>query len=355
MATNILGITVGRGTGSQVGYSGSTITFFGGSYGSKVNDADDDVGSINLSTGGTIYLFIKNVGTTPIRVDRITSQTDTTVVQTVTLNRQGSIRGHEYFVIRSQDIPSLSSAFFRNSDIGNKVYLAFTQGGSPLNLFEDFAPPPRAELEDWIDVYLGTLPLKQIYQGGHLYWDTADSASNLPQVTSFRSSLSTIDLDTRPTGNITLTFAVSGSTRNTIYDLNTNRAVALTSNTTAVIAQPRVTTTYRIVAQNSHGANHLDVTVTVTQNPAISNLRRTRFLQIPRGGGSVLYEFSGNVVGLPTPTLRYSFSTGETGVIQAPVNGVFSFRHTFAGVVAGRRLTVTARNASGSTSRSINA
>ena len=352
MATNILEMTPAA-SGSWVGYS--TVIF--GRYGATTNDSEGKIKVLRQS-GATVQMFILASAAgnnTTLNLGRRNAGDTANVGANIILNRRASnFRSGGFTMHYYQGERRTNSANpITSADVGNKIRLSlYDSSGAALNIFDDFAPPPQAEREDWNDVYEGTLPVRQIYQGGHLYWDTADAASSLPAITSFTVSPETIDRDTRPTGNITLRFAVSGATSNRIYNVSTGRSIPLTSNTTAVVAQPLETTVYRLVSRNSHGASHQDVTVSVSQNPTVT-VRRTRFLQIPQGGGSVLYEFSGTVTGLPRPTVTYNFSTGETGTVTQFVKGTNPYTWTYKWRQTlpndnSRSLTVTARNASGS-------
>ena len=357
MATNILELTP-QASGSWYGYS--TVIF--GRYGATTNDSTGKI-KVLRQQGASVQLFILSSAAganATLRVARRNSGDTADVGSPIILNRRAAGFRSGGFTMNyyAGEVRGGQTAPITSSDVGNKIRLSFyDSSGNALNIFDDFAPPPQAEREDWNDIYVGTLPYKQVYQGGHLYWDTADAASSLPAITSFTVSPETIDRDTRSTGNITLRFAVSGATSNRIYNVATGRAIALTSNTTAIIPQPLETTTYRLVSRNSHGASHQDVTVSVSQNPVVT-VRRTRFLQIPQGGGSVLYEFSGTVTGLPRPTVTYRFSTGETGTVTSFVQGAnpytwtYKWRQTLPNA-NNRSLTVTAQNASGSTSANL--
>ena len=156
-------------------------------------------------------------------------------------------------------------------------------------------------------------PVSKIYLGTRStpYWQQGAT----PTITSFTVSPTTIDLDTRATGNITLTFGVTGSTSNRIHNKETGQNIPLTTPTTAIIAQPDKPTTYVLVCTNDTGGISREVTVDVTKNAAITNFRRTGFYQSRFGTSSGVFRFGARITGLPQPALTYNFSTGEQGSI----------------------------------------
>ena len=200
------------------------------------------------------------------------------------------------------------------------------------------------------------------------YW-TTEAINSYDWVTDGRLSLSYSFSVSGPTDDIH--FAVNvGATSGQITSARilklpegTQQGVLLTSASGVGISQSRVavprpnqTTTYRLIASNVGGSSHQDEVVNVTQNPVITNFRRTNFLSRP---GFATYTFGATIRGTPQPTLRFSASTGETGNIPASdltSSGVnqwtLSFRHTFNNANA-RSLTLTATNSSGSVTSSI--
>lgn len=167
---------------------------------------------------------------------------------------------------------------------------------------------PVRKSTDLIKRFCGSRPIAKYYLGSRLVWQQGDP----PAITSLVANPASIDLDTRATGTVALTFAVTGSTSNHLYNTRTNANIPLTGNNTASFAQPQQPTTYRLVSQNAVGASHREVTVDVTKNPTITNLRRSGFQQIVGGAN---YRFAMTITGLPRPTLTYRFGTGETGTI----------------------------------------
>lgn len=202
---------------------------------------------------------------------------------------------------------------------------------------------------DIIKRIVGTTAILKFYNGSQLIWQQG----NAPSITALTAVPSSIDLDTRPSGTVLLTFAVSGSTHNRLYNKRTGANIPLTSNTTARFTQPQQPTTYSLVAQNATGASHRDVTIDVTKNPTVTNLRRVGFQQIPLGGGSANYRFAMTVTGLPRPAVSYRFGDGQRGNIVSNLfrQGANPFTWTIEFTITRANaddtsLTVTATNAS---------
>ena len=74
------------------------------------------------------------------------------------------------------------------------------------------------------------------------------------------------------------------------------------------IDRPNQTQRYRLVATNTGGSSHQDVTVTITQNATITNLRRTGFSQ--RADGT-RFQFTARITGYPRPTVTWRFGNGR--------------------------------------------
>ena len=288
MATSTLELTVGRSS-NRYGYN--TFSFFGGNYGIKTNDSKNIVACL-LSFGGRFYLFVKSsefpTGTR-LQISR--------GANTATLNRGSNFiqGGQTLFQFVGDAVSSVLSA----SDLNTKIKLNFNLDGQAVNVFDDLVVA-TPELEDWNEVFLGTLPYVQIHLGETLYWDGADAGSNRPAILSFSASNLTPNLDT--SGTITLSFRVSASTRNTITRLDTNANVPLTTSTTAVIPKPDGPVTFRLSASNTHGTTVQDVRVIPTKTMSIVSFMRTRYTSIGLNGlGGTTLFFSARVTGLPQP------------------------------------------------------
>lgn len=218
---------------------------------------------------------------------------------------------------------------------------------------------------EYSHIYIGTKPIEKIYIGNTLIWENTDS----PTITNFSASPSSIDLDTRATGTISFTLAVTGTAGQTttaqIYRLPENAKVgpsysgangANISQSLPNIPQPQKTTTYRLLARNGGGSSHSETTVTVTKNPTLANCRRISFSQ-----QGFQYDFGFTLTGLPRPVVTYSFSGGITGTIanNLLIQGanpytwsVNNFRVNMPSA-ANQSLTIMATNASGSVTCSL--
>ena len=219
-----------------------------------------------------------------------------------------------------------------------------------------------------VHVFNGTKAISKIYNGSALVWGN----TNAPNITAFSVSPDTIDLDTRPTGNVSFTLAVTGRSGETtnaqVVRLPGGQNVGPTyqgqnganiSETLPNIPQPNQTTTYRLFATNAGGAAHRDTTLTVTQNPALSGLTtqgRSGGQAAPQG---VTIVISGTVTGYPRPdiTINQSFNNGNAlSDRHFTSNGTNSWAFTadwFYPSTTSRVFTVTATNSSGSASQNV--
>ena len=234
----------------------------------------------------------------------------------------------------------------------------------------EYNPDPATALDEIVRQSGGAATKKRyihILRGGHTQTDKIYRGSDeiwapgtVPSITSFTAAPTTIDLDTRATGNITLTFAVTNSTRNRITNARTGTNVPLTTSTTAIVAQPLEPTDYVLTCSNQHGSSSQRVSVGVTRNPQVNNLRRTGFRQSLHGNDAGTYRFGATIIGLPRPSLRYAFSVGGSGAISdrhlspgsRPDTWNLDWTHYF-GTNVPRRLTITATNSSGTASAAI--
>ena len=230
-------------------------------------------------------------------------------------------------------------------------------------------PIRKGQTANYKHIFIGTKPIRKIYKGNNLIWQN----SNPPVIASFTVTPSTIDLDTRPTGNLALSCSINPTAGQMqtarFYKLPEGSQIGndftagagLTLNVTNQPApQPNQTTSYRVVASNMGGSSHLDREVVVTKNPTLANLRRTNVIH--RAGFSTYY-FGFTVTGLPRPTVTFDFSA------HTEVNNQVSFSHftlgsnpytwtisnwavTFPNANA-RSLTITATNDSGTATESL--
>ena len=198
-------------------------------------------------------------------------------------------------------------------------------------------------------------------------WENTDP----PNILTFSVAPVTIDLDSRPTGNITFSWTASAQTGKT----QTSRVYLVPQGTTVGqtyltgpgagvsenfnFAQPNQTQTYRLVITNAGGGSHRDAVVSVTQNPVISNLS-VDFLGDRLGGTGGTVRIQGRVKGYPRPEVTISpgwtYPSGTTHISErhfTPVSGeinTWAFTTTqYHGTNPGQvTYTVTGTNSSGS-------
>ncbi len=180
-----------------------------------------------------------------------------------------------------------------------------------FNLFFLFSAAAFAELRkgsqaDYNHVFKGAVPYQALYIGANKIWEQ----TNPPVISSLTAAPSSIDLDTRSTGNITITFAVSNSTHNSLTHQD-GRNIPFTTSTSAIFTQPTQTETYTLTSSNAGGAASRSVTVSVTQNAVISNFRRTGFRQSHTGAGGGYFQFTARIKGTPRPVITWRFGNGR--------------------------------------------
>ena len=142
----------------------------------------------------------------------------------------------------------------------------------------DPAPAPRKQLyigtREIKHVYKGTTAIDKIYRGETLVWERGGK----PTITNFSITPNSINLNNRPTGNITIAFtATAGSDgsilRAFVTEKSTGNKIGLTYASTNnapitesfVIPQPSETETYTLIAVGNDGSVHQDAIVTVTE------------------------------------------------------------------------------------------
>ena len=204
--------------------------------------------------------------------------------------------------------------------------------------------------------------------GGREYWTTDRIPNSADWVTDGRLTLSIKFKMTAVTSTIRLSFAVTAQAGKALSaqvynagtgaEIGTRFVAAAGSGISEVVNAPtpnQSSTTYRVIAKNSGGASHKDLSVTATKDPTIANLRRTRYIAPIPGYSPAQYTFGMTITGLPRPTATYTFSGGQNGTIDArhftqganPYTWTVNFPQSFATVTA-QSLTVTVTNASGS-------
>ena len=209
----------------------------------------------------------------------------------------------------------------------------------------------------------GIQPFSKVYRGAELVWQNTDP----PTITGFSVSPNTVDLDTIGTGKLTFTIAVTGfSGKSTVARIvrdpqatyvGPEYSAAAGSNiseTLGNIDPPTENQIYRLLAQNDGGIAHRDIEVSVTQNPALSNLA-ARYVaggaSAPQGG---TVHISGQIKGYPQPTLSIDQSWGAVSnrhwTRVAGETNTWAFDESrFYGTIARHRTWIlTATNSSGS-------
>ena len=216
----------------------------------------------------------------------------------------------------------------------------------------------------------GPIPARKVYiHKGTLQkvWE----AINPPAITAFSVAPATIDLDTRPTGNLTFSLAVTGTagqdTHAQIVQLPDGQDIGTSfsginganiSESLPNIPQPTETTNYRLIARNNGGQSFRDAQVAVTQNPQLSNLAVTALSAGPSAPQGETIRLSGKVIGFPRPNIFIDNGIGRVSArhftkVAGEVNASnFSITH-FYGSVAQRTFNVRAENTSGFVTRQV--
>lgn len=189
----------------------------------------------------------------------------------------------------------------------------------------------------------------------HTYWTTT-SINSADFITDTQLTIS-IQFQVSGVGdNVSLSFNITGRPSQVTHGrivrlpdgtaVGTNYSSASGANLTQTISatRPNQTTSYRLYARNDGGTSQQDVTVTVTQNANISNLRRTLFINSHEGNNTGNFQFKATVSGTPRPVVSWNMPDGQTGFN----NSHTSFRSTGTneweitiGGPAGLRLGVT--------------
>ena len=152
------------------------------------------------------------------------------------------------------------------------------------------------------------------------YW-TRDTINSADTITDSRLTLSIKFNLSKVVDKLRFDFSVLATTGkvNTcqIHNVTSNNAnvgtsfvsssgVALSQNLTNV-DRPNQTTNYRLVCSNTGGSSHSDAQLTISQNPTVSNLRRTGFRQVDTGGN---FQFTARITGYPQPVIDWVWGNG---------------------------------------------
>lgn len=147
----------------------------------------------------------------------------------------------------------------------------------------------------------------------------------LPVITSFTATPSYARQDA-PAGNVTLAFAVTGSTQNRIHRLSDNGNVPLATSTSAIVAEPNADETWRLTSTNAEGSVHADVNFWRWTAPSFANVQGGHVVQpgtgarVPRILGdltitpwlSPVLTLSPEVVGFSSRQFATSVQTGNS-------------------------------------------
>ena len=378
IVNNVIGILVGQHHSSDsdsfkaFGFSNYSLHSTGPrSFGSAINNSrlivDNFSSHINVTTAQSIIgvgflndsFSFTGAGFILTRIDnRISKRFNLTDFTNIL---SSGVFSKTYW-LRNQGVFPDNGNFLNDTDLNKVVYYRLFQsdGTTPINIFDSFDDSEVGRIEqsnEWVRVVNESHAIGKVYLGTNStpYWQQGAT----PTITSFTVAPTTIDLDTRPSGNITLSFGVTGSTHNAIHRKDTGQNIPLTTPTTAVIAQPDKPTTYVLLSSNNTGAVSREVTVDVNKNAGITNFRRTGFYQSRFGTSSGTYRFGARITGLPQPVLTYRFSTGEQGSITTRHltrvdDNTWDLTWTiYLGSLVSRSMTLTATNASNTTSATI--
>ena len=211
-------------------------------------------------------------------------------------------------------------------------------------------------------IHVGPANAEKIYMGTDTtaVWQQVQAG---PPITTFTVAPSTIDLDTRSSGTISFTAAVTGKTGNDttcqIVRLPDGTPVGTSflgvgganiSETVPNIAQPSSTTIYRLLCHYSGGGSNLaDRTVTVTKNAGVS---ACSFRAVPGGQSAPLAEtlhITCTITGTPRPTVTITgWNDGNAFTdrhFTSTGTNQWSFTASrFFGSVEARDVTVVATN-----------
>lgn len=234
----------------------------------------------------------------------------------------------------------------------------------PFCVFSDIR---KGAGSNYTHIYGGVTAYEKVYLEDTLIW----SNTAPPTIASFTANPESIDLDTRATGTIRFTWDISGSpTMWAVYRGMTRISNNFVGNTARVqgftdLAQPNQTSVYTLLVNNDGGAVSYAATVTVTQNPVVSNLA-VSFAgdRLGNTGGTV--RIQGRVKGYPRPEISvspgWSYYPASAGHINprhfTPVSGVtntWAFTtEQYHGLNPGEvTYTVTGTNSSGSGSAQV--
>ena len=223
------------------------------------------------------------------------------------------------------------------------------------------------------DMFDGSTTINQFFDGNRPIDRIFDGATQIyqapiagPPITNFSVAPSSIDLDTRPTGTLTFTFAITGKAGNDltaqIVRLPDGANIGTTfsginganiSTSLPNIPQPTSTTGYRIISHYSGGgSSHRDIDVDVTKNAGVS---ACSFRSVPGGQEAPLGQtlhITCTITGYPRPVVTIAGWVGSPFTdrhFTSSGTNQWSFTASqFFGSVARRVIPVVATNSSNS-------
>ena len=228
-------------------------------------------------------------------------------------------------------------------------------------------PYLKGNLNDLDHVFKGLQPIEKIYKGGILVWESGDP----PQIPVFTATPASIDLDSSPSGTISFTVQVTGTTgEDTVAQIvrlpngeNVGTSFlgvngASINQTLPNIAQPSQNTTYRLIARNDEGASHKDFTVSVTQNPVIDSFVVLNYVSGGPSHGQTAY-MRAIFKGYPRPSLSADQGIGTLNSSHFRDAGTNTWQVEFSKFFGRmippqqRIITLTATNSSGTVTRQV--
>ena len=203
----------------------------------------------------------------------------------------------------------------------------------------------RNDDQEIVGLYHNGTPIRNVYYNGQTIW----TRGGVPEISSFTATPANA-LRTSVRRNITLRFAVTGSTTNTITETlsdGTIRNVPVSGNS-VVIPMPRLTARYTLVSRNVNGTASRQITFYRGVAPVIATWRWGGFRQAigAIAPASVLLEW--NVTGSPNPRLEI---TPNIHFHPSELQG--SYRLTRVGAATTQTLTLTATNVFGTVNRDL--
>ena len=206
-------------------------------------------------------------------------------------------------------------------------------------------------------VYYNTQLIKKLYKGSTEIFTNVPG----PTISSLTINPTTIDLDTYPSGLITLSYTTTAQLSELRLSDSHGNKYNVSSTTTTTISQPNIDTTYYLTAINNTGATQKSVSITITQNPQILNFRTTGYTPVPYNFQLGHYRFKAQIRGYPQPVLTFTTPFDSTTITTRHLTyNTRATAHTWdfsydkiIRLTPSQRITLTAVNSSGSVTSTI--